>query len=341
MPDLDGAGRLHRGRRAAADLPVLPPALDAGVPGCADPAPGRRADHQRDRPRPSWPPRPRWASGSRAPRRRSPRPGRSSSCPTGAERDSRLDDVMAVIYLIFNEGYSATAGERLDASRPGARGDAAGPDAADARARRARGARAAGAAGAPGARAAPPGSTTTGRPVLLEAQDRGRWDALLIRRGLAALRARRALAARGKPVGRYFLQASIASQHARADHARGHRLARRSRALYDVLAEAAPGPVVEVNRAVAHGRAFGPGCRAGRPRQAAAGALGDSPLLPSVRGDLLDRAGRHAEAAAAFREAATLTRNEGERTLLLTRADDVDRKSPMSTNGGRGRPRRR
>ena len=96
-----------------------------------------------------------------------------------------------------------------------------------------------------------------GVPVLLEAQDRNRWDKLLIRRGLAALQQAELLAARGKPVGKYFLQASIAAQHARAARAEDTNW-RRIAALYDVLAEAAPGPVVEVNRAVAHGRAFGP-----------------------------------------------------------------------------------
>jgi predicted RNA polymerase sigma factor len=96
-----------------------------------------------------------------------------------------------------------------------------------------------------------------GEPVLLEAQDRGRWDELLIRRGRAALQRADPLAARGTPVGTYFLQASIAAQHARARRA-DETDWRRIAALYDVLADAAPGPVVEVNRAVAHGRAFGP-----------------------------------------------------------------------------------
>ena len=96
-----------------------------------------------------------------------------------------------------------------------------------------------------------------GAPVLLEAQDRTRWDQLLIRRGLAALQQAELLAARGKPVGKYFLQASIAAQHARAERSEDTDW-RRIAALYDVLADAAPGPVVEVNRAVAHGRAFGP-----------------------------------------------------------------------------------
>ena len=107
--------------------------------------------------------------------------------------------------------------------------------------------------------------------MLLEAQDRSRWDQALIRRGLAALPEAEVLAARGKPVGKYFLQASIAAQHARAKRAEDTDW-RQIATLYDVLAEAAPGPVVEVNRAVAHGRAFGPDAglavleRAGRRR---------------------------------------------------------------------------
>ena len=142
-----------------------------------------------------------------------------------------------------------------------------------------------------------------GEPVLLEAQDRSRWDPLLIRRGLAALRQAELLAARGKPVGKYFLQASIASQHARAQRAEDTdwrqiatvvRRAGRGRA----------GPVVEVNRAVAHGRAFGPDAGLAVLEEVDADELGDSPLLPSVRGDLLERAGRHAEAGEAFTEAA-------------------------------------
>jgi predicted RNA polymerase sigma factor len=136
--------------------------------------------------------------------------------PTGAERSKRLDDVMAVIYLIFNEGYTATAGE-----------DWMRPDLASEAMRLAR-MLAAGSADEPevlglqalleiqgsrmGARI-----DDRGAPVLLEAQDRSQWDRLLIRRGSAALQQAEALAARGKPVGRYFIQASIAAQHARAE----------------------------------------------------------------------------------------------------------------------------
>jgi len=159
-----------------------------------------------------------------------------------------------------------------------------------------------------------------GEPVLLEAQDRSRWEQLLIRRGLGALREAEALAARGRPVGKYFLQASIAAQHAQARRAEDTNW-RRIAALYDVLAGAAPGPVVEVNRAVAHGRAFGPDAGLAVLEAVDAGALGDSPLVPSVRGDLLERAGLHTQAAEAFTDAAARTRNEVERAVLHRRAE--------------------
>jgi predicted RNA polymerase sigma factor len=143
---------------------------------------------------------------------------------------------------------------------------------------------------------------------------------LLIRRGVAALRQAELLAARGKPVGKYFLQASIAAQHARAERAEDTSW-RRIAALYDVLADAAPGPVVEVNRAVAYGRAFGPDAGLAVLEELDAGVLGDSPLVPSVRGDLLERAGLHAQASEAFTEAAARTRNEGERAVLRRRVE--------------------
>jgi predicted RNA polymerase sigma factor len=159
-----------------------------------------------------------------------------------------------------------------------------------------------------------------GAPVLLEAQDRMLWDQLLIRRGLAALRQAEELAARGKPVGTYFLQASVAAQHAVAQRPEDTNW-RRIAALYDVLAQAAPGPVVEVNRAVAHGRAFGPDAGLAVLEGLGADALIESPLIPSVRGDLLERAGLQAQAAEAFAEAAARTRNEGERAVLRRRAE--------------------
>ena len=238
--------------------------------------------------------------------------------PTGAERSDRLGDVMAVIYLIFNEGYSATAGD--DWMRPGL---------ADEAMRLARML----AALAPrdpevlGLQALLEiqGSRMRarinehGEPVLLEAQDRSRWDPLLIRRGLSALRQAELLAACGAPVGTYFLQASIAAVHARANRAEDTDW-RRIATLYDLLAEAAPGSVVEVNRAVAHGRAFAPAAGLAVLEKVDPEEFGDSPLLPSVRGDLLERAGQHAGAAKSFIEAAAHTRNEGERALLQRRA---------------------
>ena len=239
--------------------------------------------------------------------------------PTGPERTRRLDDVMAVIYLIFNEGYSATAGE-----------DWMRPDLAHEAIRLARML----AAMAPDepevlglqALLEIQGSRMEARldedgtPVLLDSQDRKRWDQALIRRGMAALRQAELLAADGKPVGKYFLQASIAVQHARAERAEDTNWSRIA-ALYDVLAHAAPGPVVEVNRAVAHGRAFGPDAGLAVLQELDTTALGDSPLVPSVRGDLLERAGRHAQAGAAFAEAAARTRNESERAVLHRRAE--------------------
>jgi len=240
--------------------------------------------------------------------------------PTGLERTRRIDDVMAVIYLIFNEGYTATSGR-----------DWMRPDLANEAMRLARML----VAFAPNevevlglqALLEIQGSRTAARldergvPVLLEAQDRNRWDKMLIRRGLAALQQAELLAARGKPVGKYFLQASIAAQHARAGRADETNW-RRIAALYDVLAGAAPGPVVEVNRAVAHGRAFGPDAGLAVLAELDARDLGDSPLLPSVRGDLLERAGLNVQAGQAFTEAAARTSNESERAVLQRRANE-------------------
>jgi len=158
-----------------------------------------------------------------------------------------------------------------------------------------------------------------GRPVLLEAQDRRLWDQVLIRRGLTALQHAEELARQGRPVGRYVLQASIAAQHARAGRGEDTDW-RRIADLYDILARVAPGAVVEVNRAVAHGRAFGPHAGLAILDAVPDDALGDSPLMPSVRGDLLERAGRRDEARAAFTDAAARTRNESERGILRRRA---------------------
>ena len=239
--------------------------------------------------------------------------------PGGQERTERLDDVMAVIYLIFNEGYAATAGEKWmrpdlanEAIRLARMLAALAPDEPEVLGLQAlleiQGSRMAARLDEDGA------------PVLLEAQDRNLWDQLLIRRGLGALERAEELAVRGTPVGRYFLQASIAAEHARAVRAEDtdwHRIAE----LYDVLSRAAPGPVVEVNRAVAHGRAYGPRAGLAVLEEMDVGALGDSPLLLSVRGDLLERAGLNAQALEAFNEAALRSTNVGERSILQRRAD--------------------
>jgi len=238
--------------------------------------------------------------------------------PEASERAGRLDDVMAVIYLIFNEAYAATSGAEWMR-----------PDLAHEATRLARML----ASLAPeepevlGLQALleiqssrmPARVDGDGAPVLLEEQDRSLWDQLLIRRGMAALEAAEQLAARGTPVGRYFLQASIAAQHASAARAQDTDW-RRIASLYDTLAEAAPGAVVEVNRAVAHGRAFGPEAGLAVLEALDAESLGDSALVPSVRGDLLERAGLHAQAREAFAEAASRTANLSERAVLERRA---------------------
>jgi RNA polymerase sigma factor (sigma-70 family) len=240
--------------------------------------------------------------------------------PTGEDRVRRLDDVMAVVYLIFNEGYAATAGD--DWMRPELCHEAIRlarlvaemvPDEPEVH----------GLQALLEIQASRTDARTDGegRPVLLEDQDRSRWDELLVRRGLAALEKAELLAARGKPVGRYYLQAAIASRHARArtpEDTDWKSIA----SLYDVLAEVAPGPVVEVNRAVAHGRAFDPGAGLAVLEDLPPDALAGSHLVPSVRGDLLARAGRHREAVDAFREAAGLTDNQSERELLARRAEE-------------------
>ncbi len=238
--------------------------------------------------------------------------------PTGQERTERLGDVMAVIYLIFNEGYAATSGTdwmRADLATEGIRlarmVSALAPQEPEVL----------------GLQALlelqwsrmPARLDQAGRPVLLEAQDRRLWDQVLIRRGLTALQHAEELARQGRPVGRYVLQASIAAQHARAGRGEDTDW-RRIADLYDILARVAPGAVVEVNRAVAHGRAFGPHAGLAILDAVPDDALGDSPLMPSVRGDLLERAGRREEARAAFTDAAARTRNESERGILRRRA---------------------
>jgi RNA polymerase sigma factor (sigma-70 family) len=236
--------------------------------------------------------------------------------PPAAERVARLASVLEVIYLIFNEGYAATTGDHwtrpalcedalrlgrilaeltpleaevhglvalmeIQASRLGARTDAAG------------------------------------NPILLLEQNRGRWDQLLIRRGLAALEHALSL---GGALGAYALQAAIAACHARARTA-GDTDWNRIVALYDALAQQSPSPVVELNRAVAVCMAFGPSEALVLVDALAHDKRLDSyHWLPSVRGDLLEKLGRYAEARTEFSRAAALARNARESALLLGRA---------------------
>ncbi len=238
--------------------------------------------------------------------------------PGGVERMARLASVLEVIYLIFNEGYSATAGE--DWMRPALCEEAlrlgrilaelvpADPEVhglvalMEIQASRLR------------ARVGP-----SGEPVLLLDQDRTRWDRLLIRRGLTALARAERL---GGAMGPYALQAAIAACHARAATAAETDWPRIV-ALYDAVAQLAPSPVVELNRAVAVGMAFGPAAGLdlvdGLVREPALEAYH---LLPAVRGDLLRKLGRYVEARAEFERAASLTENAAERKLLQKRAGE-------------------
>ena len=236
--------------------------------------------------------------------------------PRGAELSDRLAAVLEVIYLIFNEGYSATAGD--DWMRPALCEDAARlgrilaeltPDEPEVHGLVAlmeiQSSRS-------GARVTP-----TGEPILLLDQDRSRWDHILIRRGLAALE--RAEGASVAP-GPYTLQAAIAACHARAQTAEETDW-RRIAALYEALALLTPSPVVELNRAVAICMAEGPAAGLRHADALAAEpALRTYHLLPSVRGDLLEKLERFDEARAEFERAAALTRNARERELLLQRA---------------------
>ena len=236
--------------------------------------------------------------------------------PRGADLTARLSSVLEVVYLIFNEGYAATAGDdwlrpalcedalrlgrilaELAPQEPEVHGLVALMEIQASRSR---------------ARVGP-----SGEPILLLDQNRGRWDQLLIHRGLAALERAEEL---GGANGPYALQAAIAACHAQARTA-AETDWRRIAALYDTLAGIVPSPVVELNRAVAVGMAFGP----------AAGlelvdgltsepSLKSYHLLPAVRGDLLDKLGRFEEARVEFERAASLTQNARERTLLLERA---------------------
>ncbi|MEU0313328.1 sigma-70 family RNA polymerase sigma factor [Nocardioides sp. NPDC006273] len=244
--------------------------------------------------------------------------GASFELPVGEERAARLRDVMQTIYLVFNEGYAATSGPSwtrpelcLEGMRLARMLAALAPGDPEAQALQ-------GLLEIQGSRLAAR-ADADGSPVLLEDQDRARWDQLLLRRGLAAVDRAKALAASGTPGGSYLVQAMIAACHGRARTAEQTDWAEIAR-LYDVLAAAAPGAVIEVNRAVAHGRAFGPDAGLAILAALPDGALPGSHLPAGVRGDLLHRAGRHLEAAAAFEEAAAATANVEERELLEKRA---------------------
>jgi len=240
--------------------------------------------------------------------------------PAADALPERLASVLEVVYAIFNEGYTATGGD--DWMRPALMQDALrlgrmlaelARDDSEAQGLLAlmelQGSRAA--SRVDGA----------GRPVLLSDQDRARWDRLLIRRGLAALERARSLAvAARRPLGPYALQAAIAACHARAAQAADTDW-QSIVALYDALAQAMPSPVVQLNRAVAVGMAFGPEAAL----EIVDALQGDATLrdyqwLPSVRADLLAKLGRHDEARAELMRAAALARNARERELLLERA---------------------
>ncbi|HET7754503.1 MAG TPA: RNA polymerase sigma factor [Anaeromyxobacteraceae bacterium] len=237
--------------------------------------------------------------------------------PRGADLSARLASVLEVVYLVFNEGYAATKGDDWmrpelceDALRLGRILAQLAPDEAEVHgllalmelhASRAR------------ARVGP-----SGEPILLAEQERSRWDQLLVRRGLAALARAESL---GEPLGPYALQAAIAACHARARTARETDWMRIV-ALYDALVEVTRSPVVELNRAVAVGMAYGPA--AGLELVDALTAepsLRSYHLLASVRGDLLARLGRMDDARAEFERAAFMARNSRERDLLVARAE--------------------
>ena len=236
--------------------------------------------------------------------------------PRGAELAGRLASVLEVVYLVFNEGYAATAGDdwlrpalceealrlgrilaELAPQEPEVHGLVALMEIQASRA---------------GARIGP-----SGEPVLLLDQDRARWDHLLVHRGLAALERAEKL---GGAFGPYALQAAIAACHARARTPTETDWARIA-ALYDALAQLAPSPVVELNQAVAIAMAFGPAAGLALVDELASEPLlKDYHLLPGVRGDLLAKLGRFDEARAELERAASLARNARERALLLGRA---------------------
>ncbi|MFY7069530.1 RNA polymerase sigma factor [Nocardiopsis changdeensis] len=249
--------------------------------------------------------------------------------PVGGDRDARVASVLEVVYLVFNEGYAATSGDSLlrpelceEAMRLGRVLAGLLPEEREVHgllalmelhASRFR------------ARVAPDGS-----PVPLAEQDRSRWDRMLITRGMASL-LRSLPPDPARPRGPYALQAAIAAEHARVLDP-GDTDWTVISALYLALARQTGSPVVELNRAVAVSMAHGPAA-ALEIVDSLEGALDGYHLLPSVRGDLLERLGREKEAEAEFRRAASLTRNESERSLLLARADRLARSPTVSLRG--------
>jgi RNA polymerase sigma-70 factor, ECF subfamily len=249
--------------------------------------------------------------------------------PRGEELAGRLSSVLEVIYLVFNEGYTATAGDHWmrpalceDALRlgrilaelaqrePEVHGLVALMEIQASRSR---------------ARV-----SASGEPILILDQNRALWDQLLIRRGLAALERAEKL---GGFSGRYTLQAAIAACHAEARTPEETNWARIT-GLYNDLARLSPSPIVDLNRAVAMAMAFGPQAGLALVDQIASEpALKNYHLLPGVRGDLLARLGRFDEARREFERAASLTRSERERQLLLDRAEDAQAHSRRSSPG--------
>ena len=246
--------------------------------------------------------------------------------PRGSVMGERLNAVLEVVYLVFNEGYTATTGDDWmrpalanEALRLGRMLEGLAPNVSEVHGLLA--------LMELQASRTPARLDDQGRPVLLMDQDRNRWDASLIRRGLAALTKADELAhAFVQPLGPYALQAAIAACHARARTGEETDW-RRIAAQYDALAQVAPSPVVEINRAVAVGMAFGPAAGL-EVLDALAGekALKNYQWLPCVRGDLLAKLGRHAEAKAEFERAAAMAGNARERELLLERAQQSEAK---------------
>ncbi|GED71684.1 RNA polymerase sigma factor [Brevibacillus reuszeri] len=247
--------------------------------------------------------------------------------PLGNELKKRLETVLEVIYLLFNEGYAATSGSswlrpllcqealrlgrilsEITPEEPEVHGLVALMELQSSRFKTR--------------------VTSSGEPILLQDQNRAQWDHLLIRRGIAALERARSI---GRPLGPYTLQASISACHGVAPSAEETDWVKIA-ALYEALSRVMPSPVVELNRAVAIAMAFGPefGLQLVERLEEEA-ALKNYHLLPSVKGDLLEKLGRHEDARDAFRFAASLTRNEQEQQLLLRRTEKCESRSKGGT----------